>query len=325
MPLNRVCAILCAMLLGEAAQAADTFISFDVPGATSTIAQGINADGAVVGYFVDSGGKQHGFLLSHGSFTTIDYPGAVGTQAIGINSQGDIVGSHSDDASGSASALHGFLLQQGTFTTLTYPGRLGLIAQRINDAGQIVGCNHDNDMGASMHGFLYSNGNWSELSTGMSMNTGLLPDASLILGYYNDPTNPSRLRAYFLSGGNPIPYDFPFSISTNANDMNAAGEIVGAYRDGANNVHGYLMILSAFDSTFGFTPVAGEPVSYRFISIDYPGATTTAAIGINASGHMVGRYIDAAGKQHGFLLVRGRQRRDWSDIVMPQNAVVARP
>jgi hypothetical protein len=68
--------------------------------------------------------------------------------------------------------------------------------------------------------------------------------------------------------------------------------------------------------------VAGEPVSYRFISIDYPGATATAAIGINASGHIVGRYIDSAGKQHGFLLVRGRRPRDLSDIVMPQNTVV---
>jgi hypothetical protein len=86
--------------------------------------------------FVDTAGRQHGFVLKHGSFTTIDYPGAGTTAAIGINSQGDIVGSHSDDTSGSPSALHGFLLRQGTFTTLTYPGRLGLIDRFSGSAVQ---------------------------------------------------------------------------------------------------------------------------------------------------------------------------------------------
>src|SRR5262249_23686181 len=36
----------------------------------------------------------------------------------------------------------------------------------------------------------------------------------------------------------------------------------------------------------------------RFLSIDYPG---------DASGHIVGAYIDSAGKRHGFLLLGGRQ------------------
>jgi uncharacterized membrane protein len=144
---NAVYTILFTLLPGAAAQAADTFIPFDVPGATSTRAMGINADGSVVGDFADSAGT-HGYLLSLESFTKIDYPNAVATAAKGINSQGDIVGTHTDDTSGSPSAIHGFLLHQGTFTVLNYPGRLGLIPQRINDAGQVVGCNHDNDLGA---------------------------------------------------------------------------------------------------------------------------------------------------------------------------------
>src|SRR5690348_2575399 len=89
-------------------RAADTFIAFDYPGATSTRASGINADGAVVGGYVDSGGKQHGFLLMSGRFTTIDYPGAVATAALGINSHGDIVGQYTADTSGDASAIHDF-------------------------------------------------------------------------------------------------------------------------------------------------------------------------------------------------------------------------
>ncbi len=305
---NAVCTILWAILLGASAQAADTFVSFDVPGATSTTAVGINADGALVGAFVDGAGT-HGYLLSGGRFTTIDYPGAALTTAKGINSQGDIVGTHNDNTSGVPSVIHGYLLRQGNFTDLTYPGKLGLIPQRINDAGQIVGCNHDNDLGPSMHGFLYSNGAWSQLDMGMSMSNGLLPDANLVVGLFADPsTNTSR--AYLSSGGNMTGFDFPFATATWGWDVNPSGEIVGQYTDAAKATHGFLLIPPVFDLTFGITPVAGEPTSYRFISIDYPGAKTTYAYGINARGHIVGAYVDSAGKQHGYLLVRGRQRGD---------------
>ena len=305
---NTACTIFFSMFLGASAHAADTFISFDFPAATSTRASGINADGAVVGAYADSAGKQHGFLLRGGIFTTIDYPGAVGTAALGINSLGDIVGSHTDDASGAASAIHGFLLHQGTFTTLTYPGKLGLIAQRINDAGQITGCNHDNDMADSMHGFVYNNGNWSALSTGMTMGTGLLPDGSLAVGFFNYSTTSGH--AYFASGDSMMDFDFPFAGGTAAWDINPSGEVVGQYADTAKKTHGFLLIPSLFDPTFGIAPVAGGTPTYQFIAFDYPGATFTQAVGINASGHIVGSYRDSAGTQHAFLLLRGRRRQD---------------
>lgn len=296
------------MLLGASAQAADTYISFDAPGATSTTAVGINADGAVVGAFVNAAGT-HGYLLRAGNFQAIDYPGAALTNAKGINSQGDIVGSHTDNTSGAPSAIHGYLLHQGNFTDLTYPGKLGLIPQRINDAGQIVGCNHDNDLGASMHGFLYSAGNWSQLDTGMSMSNGLLPDSSLVVGLYTDMTS-NTSRAYLSSNGNMVGFDFPFAIATWGWDMNPSGEMVGQYTDAAKAIHGFLLIPPSFDLTFGITPVPGEATSYRFSSIDYPGARTTYAYGINARGDIVGAYVDSAGKQHGYLLVRERHRRN---------------
>lgn len=287
---------------------AQTFISFDGPGATSTRASGINADGAVVGAYVDKAGKQHGFLLSGGSFTTIDYPDAVATAALGINSQGDIVGQFTADTSGDAAAIHGFLLHQGSFTALTFPGRLGMIAQRINDAGQITGCNHDHDMVDSMHGFLYKDGNWRETDMGMSMGTGLLPDGSLAVGFYNYSTTSGH--AYLTAGGNEIYLDFPFAGGTAAWDINPSGEIVGQYADAAKVTHGFLVIPSAFDPTFGITPVTGVAPSYQFITLDYPGATYTQAVGINAHGHIVGSYRDAAGTQHAFLLMRTRRNRN---------------
>lgn len=45
--------------------------------------------------------------------------------------------------------------------------------------------------------------------------------------------------------------------------------------------------------------------SYQFISIDYPGAQTTEALGINGSGQVVGFFTDQAGNEHGFLYSNG--------------------
>jgi uncharacterized membrane protein len=44
---------------------------------------------------------------------------------------------------------------------------------------------------------------------------------------------------------------------------------------------------------------------YRFVKIDFPNATETLANGINARGDIVGRYADAEGVFHGFLLRKG--------------------
>ncbi len=47
---------------------------------------------AIVGAYVDSSGRLHGFLLSKGEFTTIDPPGANLTVALHINPEGTITG-----------------------------------------------------------------------------------------------------------------------------------------------------------------------------------------------------------------------------------------
>src|SRR6476646_323487 len=54
-----------ALAFGSAsanAQTTFTFTQLDVPGSVSTEADGINAQGQIIGVFVDGAGKQHGFL-----------------------------------------------------------------------------------------------------------------------------------------------------------------------------------------------------------------------------------------------------------------------
>lgn len=64
----------------------------DIPGPTgavSSVASGINDNGAIVGDYVDTNGKTHGFLLKGKKYTTLDVPTAFGTTAAsGINKAG---------------------------------------------------------------------------------------------------------------------------------------------------------------------------------------------------------------------------------------------
>jgi uncharacterized membrane protein len=50
-----------------------------------------------------------------------------------------------------------------------------------------------------------------------------------------------------------------------------------------------------------------------FTAIDFPGATTTQAWGINASGDIIGNYVSADKATHGFL----RSRGEFSSIDFP--------
>jgi len=52
-------------------------------------------------------------------------------------------------------------------------------------------------------------------------------------------------------------------------------------------------------------PAAQAQGSYRYLKIDVPNGVDTRAFGINARGDIVGKYTDADGVQHGYLLHKG--------------------
>src|SRR5262249_10939660 len=68
-----------------------SLVSFDFPGAQSTVAWGVNNSGQITGYY--NGAK--GFLLDKANFLRIQLPHSGLTQALGINSSGTIVGDYS--------------------------------------------------------------------------------------------------------------------------------------------------------------------------------------------------------------------------------------
>ena len=84
-------------------------MTLDVPGATLTVAEGINNRGEIGGVYFDADGNQHGFVLSNGTYTSIDVPGGANTGVFSINATGEIVGSY-DDANG---ITHGYIGTSG--------------------------------------------------------------------------------------------------------------------------------------------------------------------------------------------------------------------
>lgn len=283
--------------------------------ALQTVASGINPAGRVVGRYVDSVGRQHGFLLSAGQFTTIDFPGAVATSANGISPSGDIVGNYtapyiagvSDVASadppaycpaaGSAACIKGFRYHDGEFSTVLFPGHPGAIAQRIAPDGAIYGCLHDFDLGLSMVGAVWNSfgdasltGNGGEaadsMSRPMSMNNGATPDGHLIVGLWTDMTT-GRLHGFIVRNEQFQSYDVPGATvtATATWDVNPSEQFVGTYVI-AGVRHGFLQ-----------NPDGSAP-----INIDFPGAAATVAFGINPGGVIVGQYL-LGGRIHGFAAV----------------------
>jgi uncharacterized membrane protein len=75
---------------------------------------------------------------------------------------------------------------------------------------------------------------------------------------------------------------------TNARNINNRGQVVGVYRSGVN--HGFVLPPNDFAN---------------FVTVDFPGAVATRALGINSCGDIVGSYGSVAGGTgHGFLLLR---------------------
>jgi probable HAF family extracellular repeat protein len=79
--------------------------------------------------------------------------------------------------------------------------------------------------------------------------------------------------------------DYPGAAATQAQGINARGDIVGFYTT-AGVTHGFLLSEGNFTTT------------------DFPGASATFPYGINDRGDTVGSYV-IAGVTHGFLLSGG--------------------
>src|ERR1017187_6708471 len=132
---SRACGLM--VLCAFAAGAENRFTLIDYPGASSTLAWGVNSRGDIVGYYVGADKNNHGFLLNGGRYTAIDYPGAAVTLVNGINPQGDVVGEFGATAT---SPHRGFRLgADGVYTAFDFPGATTTSFIGIDARGEIAG------------------------------------------------------------------------------------------------------------------------------------------------------------------------------------------
>jgi probable HAF family extracellular repeat protein len=224
-------------------------------------------------------------------FTPISVCPSCSTQAVGINEKGNVTGGYLD-AGGTS---HGFVLRNGIFATIDIPGALFVEAGRSNAAGQIAG-DYVAEDGIDRPFVRNTDGS-------LSLRSGL-PGASVtyaieinnggdLLGSFTlDPSGASGFTGYVMRGKNFILiFTYPGAnvTSTYALGWNEAGTIVGSYKtttDGEE--HGF-----------------SRSAQGKFKQLDFPGSAQSEAFGINAAGDIVGRYADAQGTQHGFLLRNG--------------------
>lgn len=287
-------------------------VTFSAPGAGTgagqgTYAIGVNAEGSIVGYYIDENGGNHGFLRSRdGHFTTLDPAGSTFTRSPALNDEGFVAGFYKD-ATGVSHSF--FRAPSGDITSFDAPGAgigagQGTRAKNINQFWAIAGFYLD-AFGAS-HGFLRApHGSVTTFSvpgagTGPGQGTivwvfSCLTDAGAITGSYVDANNVSHGFVRSPYGGITI-FDAPGAGTASGQgtisySINWAGTTTGVFLDSNNVNHGFLR---AFDG--------------KVTAFDVPGAGTGANQGTLPQGNnaidvdvIEGSFVDVNNVSHGFV------------------------
>lgn len=282
------------------AQSSYTFSPIVFPGAHETTPQSINDNGQIVGaYRLTPGGRQHGFLLNHGSYNTIDFPGSAETILYGINNKGDIVGRYY----ASFPDFHGFILSSGVFSSIDFPGAIDTVTTGINNAGVIVGTfGNDTSNPCStvifkvfQCGFTLDAGVFSAFAfPGANTEPSGINDLGEIVGIYNES------HGFSLNGGIFTSIDVPGAFSTLVHGVGPTGQIIGEYVPG-----------STLCDCPGFILQSGT-----FSNFNHPGGVNTVPNGMNTAGQIVGWY-NAGFTLPGFLAVPGAPQQCTTGTTIP--------
>jgi len=278
-----------------------TFTAIDVPGASSTFAEGINNQGQIVGAYsyppADQDGHQarNVFVLTNGSFSTFGYPGAYYSIGYGINNAGQIVGICQAEYYGTFGPCQdfygiaeGWVKTGGSYATVSFPGAISYAtnATGINDSGQVVG-QYELPSG-SAYGYLLSGGSYTTVNPfgGVGSTANGINNAGDIVGFYCQG-NCTQV-GFLQSGGNVTTITYPGASSTVAVGINNSDEVVGYYLSAAGLYQGFLWQAGTF-------VLLSDPL----------GVKGTIATGINDAGQIVGYYVDVSDVLHGFVASPG--------------------
>jgi uncharacterized membrane protein len=227
------------------------------------------------------------------TFTELSFPGSTATVASGINDAGHIVGAYWKEA-----RAYGFVYWDGAYTTIQYPNALQTQLQDITREGDIVGSYgaSDGETGMSINGFVLTrSGEFKDLrhaSFRYGMAMGIADDGTVVGCYHNEDGIPS-MRAMTI----------PAHAFTEAGVTLDAVDILDRRASMHNGTAPDGRKIAGMISDIGRGYVLEGGV---LTHIDVPEARRTEAWDVNASGVVVGVWIDGASVRHGFLLENGR-------------------
>jgi len=196
------------------------------------------------------------------------------------------------------------VLSDGLLTTIDHPDTTSFtVLIGINSSGHIVGhCLHVVD--GLFHGFTLIDGEFTDIVIdddypgAKSIHALAINARGDIAGYFED--SDKKIHGFLISNGNVTTVDAPGAVATGG----AGGvlgldarELVGTYSTDPTTAPCGCTATGAF--------IFKKGVFERF---DVPSATATSLNGVNTRGDMVGNYLDATGRRHGFLFQRGLGR-----------------
>ena len=314
-------AALVAIALGSTAYATQyTVTPIGTLGGTTTIVNGINSTGELVGWSLNNAGNTLAFLYNNGSMQSLGSLQTGGySDATAINSAGQIVGYGSDNGYTTP-----FLFNNGSMQALpTFYGPSGQ-ATGINSSGEIVGYTYDPNI-SSNASWVNSNGTSIDsrsgiVSTGINSSGAYVGIDSSNLAFLETGTSYQLLYMGQYSGamginslGQVVGYGGPSSLSYqpflwnpsglsqylgtlggangSANAINSTGQVVGWADNSAGSQNAFLYSNGVMQNLNNLLGSA---------SSEY---TLTNAVGINKNGQIaVNGTITATGQSMGFLL-----------------------
>jgi uncharacterized membrane protein len=274
------------------------YTKLQYPAAFATFANGISANGQIVGaYQTDStcnplylpvpNCKTHGFRYK-GSFKSYDVPGSISTDITGVNDSGDIVGVFSTPDSN----VHGFILKHnGMLHRLDKKNQLNLttVPMGVNNSLVVAGMLYSIFGQNPSSGFMWSKGKFTV--TGSSFDGGYR-------GISNDG----------VVVGQVFQSDFWDGYLKLGSDRDIFGFHADTYFSGVND-HADIVRVTGQNSYFaehvGEKAADGRPLALGFIRVRFPRSGFTYANAININDAIVGSWnYTGGGCACGFLAVR---------------------